>query len=394
MKRGWALFLAVSLGLAFAWHWGSRLLVPPPPLREERFLPTLFPEAAEFRAKEGNPPRYTALAPDDRGTLRPIGIAFLTTDVLPGVRGYAGPIHVLVGLGLDGKIAGIRVVGHAETPSYVSVIDSPAFGGAYAGRSPAEGFVPGTEVDAISRATITTEAIARSVRDASRIMGREALGLDLPPPGGEKASFPARRVAVVAAFILAALLLGRFGLPRLRLLFALAATALLGFWLGAYLSLGQAANLALGRGAPLLPHLDWYLLALFAVVASLTLGNLFCARLCPFGATSDLLRMAGARFGVKACPRWPQAGRLRWFYTWAVLLVAFAFGWSDTAGYEPFAALFDRKGTLLRWSLLAVVLAASFFTRRFWCHTFCPIGALLEKMATLRKSVRHLFIYK
>ncbi len=390
MKRGWAVFLAVTLGLSLAWHWGSRLLVPPKPLREERFLATLFPQAAGFSAKEGSPPRYTAFA-DEGGRKKPIGIAFLATDVLPAARGYAGPIHVLVGLGLDGRIAGIRVVGHSETPSYVAVIDSPAFGGAYTGRSAAEEFIPGTDVDAISRATITSETIARTVRDASRIMGREALGLALPPPGGTKATFPTRRVALVTALIVAAALLGRFGLPRLRVPFRVAVAAVAGFWLGAYLSLGQVANLGLGRGAPLLPHLDWYLLLLFAVVSALTVGNLFCGRLCPFGAASDLLRSAGARLGVKALPRWPEAERLRWVYAWAVLVTAFLFGWADVAGFEPFAVLFDRKGTVLRWALLAVVLAASVVTRRFWCATFCPIGATLELVARLPHKVRKRF---
>ncbi len=387
MKRGWAIFLAVTLGLSLAWHWGSRLLVPPEPLREERFLATLFPSAAGFSAREGSPPRYTAFV-DEGGRKKPIGIAFLTTDVLPSARGYAGPIHVLVGLGLDGRIAGIRVVGHSETPSYVAVIDSPAFGGAYTGRSAAEEFIPGTDVDAISRATITSETIARSVRDASRIMGREALGLALPPPGGTTATFPMRRVALVTALILATALLGRFGLPRLRVPFGLAVAAVAGFWLGAYLSLGQVANLGLGRGAPLLPHLDWYLLLVFAVVSALTVGNLFCGRVCPFGAVSDIIRSSGKRLGVKAWPRWPKAERLRWVYTWTVLVLAFVFGWADVAGFEPFAVLFDRKGTLLRWSLLAVVLAASLVTRRFWCNTFCPIGALLELLGRLRRALR------
>jgi polyferredoxin len=75
-----------------------------------------------------------------------------------------------------------------------------------------------------------------------------------------------------------------------------------------------------------------------------------------------------------------------------VALFAAAFGWAldIAAPVDPFGIF--RPATLapLGWGALAVVLAASLFVWRPWCHLFCPFGLvawLTERFSILRIGV-------
>src|SRR5687767_2258373 len=69
----------------------------------------IFPEADRLGPQQGSPP----MAPAYQGD-RLLGYAFLNSDFVNAV-GYSGkPIHIVVGLALDGTIAGARLVEHKE----------------------------------------------------------------------------------------------------------------------------------------------------------------------------------------------------------------------------------------------------------------------------------------
>ncbi len=94
---------------------------------QEQRLKKLFPSAASFSAKEGNPPHYRAYAPGGRpGAQTAVGYAFWTTDLEPLEGGYDGPIQILVGISPQGVLAGIIVAAHREPYGYFSV-DPPEF---------------------------------------------------------------------------------------------------------------------------------------------------------------------------------------------------------------------------------------------------------------------------
>src|SRR5262249_29760171 len=102
-----ALLLAILL-IAF---------VPRPAAAQSRlpeFLKTLppgesFPGADRYGPVEGKPPAAPAFAGD-----RLLGYVYLNSDIV-NATGYSGkPIHIVIALGLDGKIAGAKLVEHHE----------------------------------------------------------------------------------------------------------------------------------------------------------------------------------------------------------------------------------------------------------------------------------------
>ena len=86
------------------------------------------------------------------------------------VQGYASPIEVTVGIGIDGKLAGIQVggSGFAETAGLGSLAQEPTFTDQFAGKSVPVSF---DDVDAISGATVTSRAVLSAVNTVAHAVG-------------------------------------------------------------------------------------------------------------------------------------------------------------------------------------------------------------------------------
>jgi transcriptional regulator of nitric oxide reductase len=150
-----------------------------PPL--ESRLKQLFPTAASFSPKEGNPPHYVAYAAGaaaaPAGQKAVAGYAFWTTDLEPLERGYDGPIQILVGINPRGILAGIIVTAHREPYGSFSV-DPPQFAAQFAGKDVRDPFKVGTDIEAVSRATISITSATRAIRNSARRFARQML---VPP---------------------------------------------------------------------------------------------------------------------------------------------------------------------------------------------------------------------
>jgi transcriptional regulator of nitric oxide reductase len=139
----------------------------------QRHLRALFPAAASFSPKEGEPPHFKAY--DQRQTIT--GYAFWTTELEPLERGYDGPIKILAGMDMGGVLTGIVVTQHNEPYGNFS-IDPPQFPAQFKGKNIRDPFRVGGDIHAVSRATITVTSAARAVRNSAR---RIARALITPP---------------------------------------------------------------------------------------------------------------------------------------------------------------------------------------------------------------------
>jgi NosR/NirI family nitrous oxide reductase transcriptional regulator len=138
-------------------------------------LARLFPSAASFSPKTGEPPHFKAFATDPQtGGQMLAGLAFWTTELEPLERGYDGPIKMLVGMDTKGILTGVIVVEHHEPYGNFS-IDLPRFPEQFRGKNIRDPFRVGADVDAVSRATITVSSAARAVRNSARRVARQLL---------------------------------------------------------------------------------------------------------------------------------------------------------------------------------------------------------------------------
>ena len=128
-------------------------------------IAAVMPGADRFEESEANPPIRIAYLGDQL-----FGYVFRTADWPPERMGYSGPIEALVGLDLTGEITGVRVLDYIE--SYRSTLGDflrrDGVQEQFSGKHIADPFVVRRDIDGVSRATVSTRALARGVRDAAR----------------------------------------------------------------------------------------------------------------------------------------------------------------------------------------------------------------------------------
>ncbi|NQW18482.1 MAG: 4Fe-4S binding protein [Chloroflexi bacterium] len=138
-------------------------------------LQEVMPEATEFTARVGDPPVIQAFRTDsetDETDL--IGYVFLTSDLPPEKVGYSAPIEVLVGMDLNGVISGIKVLHYQEPMKGIigDFLNRPGVQEQFTGKSITDRMRVGVDIDGVSRATITVNAMAIGIRNAARRVAR------------------------------------------------------------------------------------------------------------------------------------------------------------------------------------------------------------------------------
>ena len=144
----------------------------------KEILKSVMRDADSFSLKEGSPPVYRGYKGDaGSADAELVGYLFETPDYPPEEVGYSAPIDVLVGIDLRGTLTGIEVLHYIE--SYKSIrgdfVNSEYFPQQFSRKNITEEFRIGRDIDGISRATITSWAVARGVRDSARKMAHSYL---------------------------------------------------------------------------------------------------------------------------------------------------------------------------------------------------------------------------
>ena len=144
----------------------------------EAQLKRVFPNASAFSPKQTRPLPHFIAYTGSPGSQTIAGYIFWTTELEPLERGYDGPIKMLVGLDSTAHLTGILVTEHHEPYGYFSV-ELPEFAQQFKGKDIRDPFKVGTDVAAVSRATISINSSSRAIRNGSRRLARALL----TPPG-------------------------------------------------------------------------------------------------------------------------------------------------------------------------------------------------------------------
>ena len=92
--------------------------------------------------------------------------------------GYSGDISILMGVGPDGKVSGIEIISHKETPGLGNKIQKAEWKNQFKGRSIDDGpglavKKDGGEIDQFSGATISPRAVVNAVKRGLEIYEKE-----------------------------------------------------------------------------------------------------------------------------------------------------------------------------------------------------------------------------
>src|SRR5437867_12795213 len=120
----------------------------------EAQLKKVFPNATSFSPKQSRPLPHFIAYTGSPTSQTVAGYVFWTTELEPLERGYDGPIKMLVGLDTGARLTGVLVTDHHEPYGYFSV-DLPEFALQFKSKDIRDPFKVGTDVAAVSRATIS-----------------------------------------------------------------------------------------------------------------------------------------------------------------------------------------------------------------------------------------------
>jgi Na+-translocating ferredoxin:NAD+ oxidoreductase subunit G len=141
-------------------------------------LKEILPKADEFKIKE------TAL----EGTIMEVNegttsgkTAGYAIKVAP--KGYGGAVQLMVGISTEGKVSGIKILSHSETPGLGANAPQPKFSGQFAGKPIAKELAvvkkapsADNEIEAITGATITSKAVTSGVNEAIKFYNSKLNG--------------------------------------------------------------------------------------------------------------------------------------------------------------------------------------------------------------------------
>lgn len=376
---------------------GASRFAEPPTLAD---LQTIFPAAGRLEADPGEP--AVCRLYDSDGI--PLGWALRTSPAADAVIGYQGPTDSVICFDASGVVCGLLVLASYDNEPYVGYVrDDWSFRRLFAGRTFAElaaAEQAAAEVEGVSGATMTSQAVARGVvraaaAEATRrrdqpqaevsMLARWVAQIDPPQWGG---------LGVIVVGLLTGLTRlrgGRFG----RLVLPLVVLVYLGFGAGAVLSQAQLwgwAAAGLPRGATVL-----LFLTAVALVTPITAGrNVYCAQLCCHGAAQQLL----AKAVRPQRRRWltpvrrrlaPMLNRLRWLppslVAVAVLVTIFDLPLA-LVDLEPFDAYLPAVAGRAALLLFCGSLLASCVVPMAYCRYGCPTGALLDQLRLHGRSDR------
>ncbi len=110
---------------------------------------------------------------DENGKLLGYGI----TTKSP-VKGYGGDIEIILGISIDGKISGMKVVSHSETVGLGTGIEKSDFQGKFIGKTTDEQFtvtkteIKETDIESLGGATFSSKSFTSAVNNAIEIYNK------------------------------------------------------------------------------------------------------------------------------------------------------------------------------------------------------------------------------
>ncbi len=140
--------------------------------RTQEAMKVVMPDAHSFNEIEAELPSGIVQAFDAVDSAgEKIGMCVVSSS-----NGYGGEIQVLVGINSDATVSGVQIMSHSETPGLGANAAKPEFYSQYEGKRSGVTAVKNNpdenEIQAMSGATITSNAVTEAVSDALNFAGK------------------------------------------------------------------------------------------------------------------------------------------------------------------------------------------------------------------------------
>ena len=364
------------------------LFMIPVRIDERVYLPVVFTEAQKFSEKKLSPKVYEALDSYDEVS----GYCFNTYDTAPHVKGYAGPIELLVGMKVSGEITGVSLISHNETSIYMQKLIDDKFLDRLRYKKVRDDFILDKDIDGVTHATVSANAIARSMKQSAVTIANEHLGMNIHQDGeGRVSKKEVTQTAILLLIMITSVVLfltkksntfvslqKRDSLiTGFRDILLIAVLFFVGFYKSSPISITNIINVFYLR-LPDLNNIFFYTLIGGFFVVSILFGRLYCGYLCPFSALIEFVEKIRKKKN-RVYDR--DLVVIKYIFLWAIIILVIYFNKIEISSFEPYLALFSSNRNIFMWISLVMIFIFTLFYKRIWCRYFCCVGAFLAIIA-------------
>jgi len=302
-------------------------------------------------------------------------------------NGYGGKLKTIVAVDSMGLVLGFRIIEQRETLAFFRRVLKSDLITSLKGKSYFDLFEPNSDIDVVSGATFTSQAITKAVKTASRKIAVENLHLPSPLEKPPSIHFGFLELILLLLFFIG--LIGRqrqFNYKKtVRWISMITGLVVLGFVYNRQLTIIDINKLLLGYFPEWQPFFYWYLLVL-GILLFIIFRNInpYCEWFCPFGAAQECFGIIG---GVKVRYSKKFKNILRWIprtIALVAIVLALLFRNPTISSFEVFATFFKLIGSNYQFVLLGLVLVVALFIKRPWCSYLCPLRPVTDFIKLFR----------
>lgn len=308
-------------------------------------------------------------------------------------RGYQSDIYVATYINNDGLIKNIRTIKHNETPSFFTRIENSYFFTQFIDMKIKDGFSIDSNIDAVSKATISSNAITKAIHNSANIIGQNYLDINVLNPY-PKFKLKIVDIAIILMLVLA-ILAQKYKNKRLRTLTLTYSVIILGFKFSAFVTYSSFYQIIMFNFPDVMENFRWYLLVLGSILLVLVLGkNIYCSHICPFGAIQELENsMLKVKFSISSKTT-KFLSFIPFIIAYLALILALSTEQIGALSYEPFSILYGGIGLDIQWGILFIILFLSIVLVRPYCRFVCPVGFIFKHIAKIKGYGEKLWIKK
>ncbi len=310
-----------------------------------------------------------------------LGYIIYTAPYSNNIYGFAGNTPLMIVLDKKQKIIGTKILDNNESTNFLDHVSNKGLFNSWNGLSLQEAL--NKQVDAISGATYTSEAIINSLKIRLNILNHTDYLQN------KNIWNIVKRICSLLVILYAVFC---FFYPKktkpYRLYLLGLSVIVLGFWQGTLLSMATM-HTALGNGISLFTHCIFVIIIILSILLPLITGKRFyCVYLCPFGALQELtgkLTKKKLKIPVSVIKALTFMRKIILLCIIFLLIINVTF---DLSLIEPFSAFNFRSIPTFTLIFAGLFLVLSAFITKPWCRFFCPTGQVLDtfKEISLQKS--------
>ncbi len=316
------------------------------------------------------------------------GYVFITTELTPEIKGFSGPIKIIVGISPLGKIQNLKILEQSETPSYTGNLNK--FISQFKGKKATEPLQLGIDIDGITHATVTSKAITSSIRKGVKKFYKNIINKDKTLQTNKKEkNRPFKWDEIIVPLLIFTLAILSLYTKKQWIRWTTMSLSLiyLGIFKAAMLSIVHIANIILLRIPSFIHSPIWYMLIPVSIITMLIIGNIYCGSICPFGVIQETIYRSARKIKIKTleistCTK-QKAQYVKYIILFIALISAIIVNSSDALNFEVFVLFFTANATPIGRILVVITLLTSVFHFRFWCKYICPTGAFNSLIARL-----------